>query len=115
MSRRLRSAGVTVGLVLAAGIGFACAEGEPDQEFMDADYGQVCMEEATEVRVFDDRCEDSSGGGGFHWVYVGRPHVAPAVGSKFTKGTYSMTPPAGVGSRVPSSGGFGGKISTGGG
>lgn len=118
MSKRLRSVGVTVGFVLTAGIGFACAAGEPDQEFMEPDYSQACMETATELRAEDDRCGDDNGNGahpGYAWVFLGRSHAAPPVGQKFKAGTTSTTRPAGVGSRVPSSGGFGGKVAVGGG
>jgi hypothetical protein len=118
MSKRIRSAGVTVGLVLTAGIGFACSAGEPDQEFMDPDYSQVCMEDATELRAPDEDCGDDNGGGarfGYHWMFLGRSHAAPPVGQKLKPGSYSNVRPAGVGSRVPSSGGFGGKIAVGGG
>lgn len=116
MNRRLKSAGVTLGMVLTAGVGFACASGEPDQEFMDAEYGQVCMEQATEIRSVDDECDDGDADDGFLWVYLGRPHSSPPVGSKLTSGTYlTSRPSSALISRVPSSGGFGGKVAVGGG
>lgn len=117
MSKRLRSAVVTVGLVLGAGIGFACADGSDDSELVDPDYTQVCMEDQTEIRASDDECGDDDGNGGrhgYHWVYLGRSHQAPPVGSKVISGTYSGTRPVGVGSRAASTGGFGTKVSTGG-
>jgi len=118
-----KSTAVTIGLVLAAGVSFACAS-EPDQEFMDteADHQQVCVEVQDNgdlVRDDDSDCpadrEDNSHSGGHYysgyhyWYYLGRAHGAPpAVGSKVNSSHGSFTRPStGSIARPPASGGFG--------
>ena len=88
-----KSAAVTLGVVAAAAVSFACAS-EPDQEFMDvqADYTEVCAEVVSEnefIRRDDDRCAHDTDGGshtvhtsGLYWYYLGRATQAPPVGSR---------------------------------
>lgn len=115
-----RSTAVTVGLVLAAGVSFACASGEDDQEFMDvnADHQQVCVKVEDEnnfVRAEDDQCPDENTSHahfypGYHyWYYLGSAHgTPPPVGSKVTPGHGSFTrPTSGTIAKPPASGGFG--------
>ena len=100
----LRSTKITLSAAFTALVATAsgCGDSEPP------DHAQVCMEEAPEVRVDDEHCND--GGRGFTWVYVPRSYGAPAVGDKvllstFTRarpgaGTISTVRPAGIGGSV---------------
>lgn len=115
-----KSTSVTVGLVLAAGISFACASGEDDQEFMDvnADHQQVCVKVEDEdnfIRADDDKCPDENEHhahfypGYYYWYYMGSAHGSPPpVGSKVSTTSGSFTrPTSGTIARPPASGGFG--------
>lgn len=102
-----KSTAVTLGLVLAAGISFACASGD-DQEFMDteADHQEICVDEQTGKRVEDRECD--SGTSGYHWFYHGRAHgPAPAVGQPYNRLYGSTVRPGGTIARPPATGGFG--------
>lgn len=119
-----KSTSVVIGLVLTAGIGLACAEGDPDQEFMDmeADHQQMCVTIVDEgqnlLRGEDSNCahqpEDNGGGGTFVctwcWYYLGRVHgTPPAVGQKIPIGSSGsfVRPSTGTIAKPPASGGFG--------
>lgn len=114
-----KSANVTLGLVLFAGVNFACAS-EPDQEFMDmdADHQQVCVrvqENGDLLRSEDDECGDENQShahfysGYYYWYYMGRAHgTPPPVGSKVSAASGSFTrPSSGSIAKPPASGGFG--------
>lgn len=113
-----KSTAVTLGVVLAAGISFACAS-DPDQEFMDteADHQQMCVQvqDGGElVRGDDSNCGDegehhaSFNAGFWYWYYLGRAHGAPpAVGQKVPTGGTFTRPTSGTFARPPATGGFG--------
>lgn len=119
-SRRWRSRvlSVSVSGVLAATSLAAC--GSDDTNGDAKDYHGVCVEESTQQRVDDDRCDDGGRvGGGFGWLYYGAGSRAPAVGEQVSGGT--TTPPKGASltrGGVPgdgasiSRGGFGGGSDT---
>jgi hypothetical protein len=99
-ARKLSSTTVALGLGIGMALTLAgCGEDEPD-------HSAVCVDEATQVRVDDDRC-DGDDHRGFVWFYYPIHVSAPAVGStvKGTAGTYAK--PAGGYSVVPAKGGFG--------
>lgn len=107
---------VTVGVILAAGISFACAA-DPDQEFMDepADHQEMCVEDKGNgeyERHPDDECEDEHrrASNGLLWYYLGRAYGSPPpYGSSFKPGSHGTTvkPTTGTVARPPSTGGFG--------
>lgn len=114
-----KSTSVTLGLVLFAGVSFACAS-EPDQEFMDteADHQQVCVQVEDDeelVRSEDGKCGDENEShahfypGYYYWYYIGRAHgTPPPVGGKVSTTSGSFTrPTSGSIAKPPPSGGFG--------
>ena len=122
---RRRSASVTLGItaILAttlfgcSGSGDGSAQGQYSGDG-DDDYGAVCVDEDTDVRVDDDRCDDDGyyGGGGFAWYYLAVGSRVGPVGQRVSGGTFSL-PSGEQASRggvprdggVVSRGGFGGK------
>lgn len=120
---RRRSASVTLGMtaVLATAL-LGC--GGPDEQYSggqqysgDEDgYGAVCVEEDTQLRVDDDRCDDEFGNAGLAWYYLPLGFRVGGVGQRVTGGSFAVPPGAQV-SRggvpreggVVSRGGFGGK------
>jgi len=102
--RRMRSAGVSLGVtaVVAAGL-TGCSSS--------ADYAAVCVNPETEQRVADDECDSDSdyngSGSGFFWYYLAASRVVPAIGAGVSGGTFN-------GSRLNGSVQRGG-LSTGGG
>lgn len=82
--RRLRSAGVALGLTaLAAASLTGCAyEEEPD-------YAAICVDPETDERVDDSECDTDEeyhgSGSGFFWFYMATSgsHRIPAVGDRF--------------------------------
>lgn len=99
--------------VLAA-TSLACASG--DDEEGDATHAAICVDAQTEVRVDDDKCDDDDDNDGHThmiWWYYPISYHAPAVGSSVKGTPYVTSRPAGsYVSKVPSSGGFGGKMGT---
>lgn len=76
----------------------------------------ICVDQQTEVRVDDDRCQDRSGGGfgsgGFAFLYFGglgggRSYQAPPIGGSYRDSGGTFARPSGVGriGSVSSSGG----------
>lgn len=114
-----KSTSVTLGLVLLAGVSFACAS-EPDQEFMEiaADHQQMCVQIEDDfelVRSEDGNCPDENEShanfypGYYYWYYMGRAHgTPPPVGAKVPVASGSFTrPSSGTIAKPPASGGFG--------
>lgn len=110
-----KSTSITLGLVLTAGVSFACAS-EPDQQFMDveADYQQMCVREQDDrlIRRPDDECprDDSnrSGTSSLYWYYLGRAFgTPPAVGQPVPSGGTTTRPVGASIAKPPASGGFG--------
>lgn len=112
VTRQKKSRLVTLGFTVALAAAVAgCAE-EPEPE-----YSRVCVDQATNVRLEDERCgdDDNNGGSGGHWYFYPRgSYKAPAVGSHVTGNYGSYTKPAsGSIYSVPKTGGFGGsKVSS---
>ena len=120
---RRRSASVTLGMtaVLATAL-LGC--GGPDEQSSggqysgdeDDGYGAVCVEEETQLRVDDDRCDDDYGNGALAWYYLPLGFRVGGVGQRVTGGSFAVPPGAQV-SRggvpreggIVSRGGFGGK------
>ena len=117
---RRRSASVSVGVVavLAAAL-TGCSDTQGGQgQYDDDDYAAVCVDEQTELRVDDDRCDDDGvvGGGAYAWYYVPFGRRVQPVGSRVGGGSFNPPPPGQAAHRgVPaeggevSRGGFGGK------
>lgn len=100
-ARKLSSTAITLGLGLGMALTLAgCGEDEPENS-------AVCVDEATQVLVEDDRCDDSRDHHGFAWFYYPISYHAPAVGSSVRGTTGTYTKPAGGYSVVPAKGGFG--------
>lgn len=75
---RLRSSTVTLSAMFLGLIPATAACG--DSQDTNVDTAEICMDEATEIRVDDSKCPPNGGSsGGYSWVYV-NGH-APAVGS----------------------------------
>ena len=99
-----RKGRVALGSSAAVSASFLAACSQPAQA---PDYAGVCMDQKTQQRLADDRCDDS--GGHYHhpgvgWVFFARGRNVPAVGQKMTgystavpknltysKGSYSPT------------------------
>jgi len=76
--------------------------GDSQDTSVDADTSEICMDEATGLRVDDSKCPPGGGsGGGYVWMY-GTGH-APAVGHPVPK-SYS-TVKTGIIGRAPYGGG----------
>ena len=121
--RRRRSASVTLGMtaVLATAL-LGC--GGPDEQYSGGQYsgdeedgyGAVCVEEETQLRVDDDRCDDEYGNGALAWYYLPLGFRVGGVGQLVTGGNFAL-PNGAQASRggvpreggVVSRGGFGGK------
>lgn len=103
-TRRMRSAGVSIGVtaLMAAGL-TGCSTS--------ADYAAVCVDPETQERVDDDQCDDDSDyngtGSGFFWYYLGASSRVPGVGSPVSGGTFNGSSLSGNVQRggLPSSGG----------
>lgn len=75
---RLRSRNVVLSAVFTALVPTVAACG--DSQDTSVDTYEICIDEATEIRVDDSKCPPNGGSsGGYSWVYV-NGH-APAVGS----------------------------------
>lgn len=70
-----KSAAVTVGLVLVAGMSFACGTGEDEGE-------EICVERATMVRAEWEECENDQAHITYHPFFVSSSRSVPSVGSK---------------------------------
>ena len=108
---RRRSASVTIGVtaVLVATLS-GCSVSAEEEEY---DYGAVCVDQRTQVRVGDDLCDDDGPHG---WYYIPAGSRAQAVGERVSGGSFNPPPPGeqaylgGVSPEggVVSRGGFGG-------
>ena len=109
---RRRSASVTIGVTAVLVVtlsGCSAAQGEEE----DYDYGAVCADQDTQLRVDDDDCDDR---GSYAWYYIPVGSQAPAVGDRVSGGSFDAPPSdeavcwggaPSVGGEV-SQGGFGG-------
>lgn len=88
-------------LALAAATLSGCGSDE------DPDYGQICIDEQTHLRVDDDECDDNDGGSSFVWFWYPYSAGAPAVGSRAPSSGSTVKPAVGTYAKVPASGGFG--------
>lgn len=79
-----------------------CAE---DEE-VNADYSQVCVEDDTDIRVEDNNCDTDSTGS--HWVWFPHHLLMPPVGDRINPAFGVTTKPtSGTIARPPAKGGFG--------
>lgn len=100
--RPLRTRNIALSAIFLAIIPATTACGDSQDTSVDADTNEICMDEATGLRVDDSKCPPGGGGGGgYVWMY-GTGH-APAVGHPVPK-TYS-TIKTGVIGRAPAGGG----------
>lgn len=85
-----------------------------DDEPPDAQYGGVCVDETTHVRVDDSRCGDyddegriDQGGHHMTWIHVGSTATVPAHGQHVPDNLGSRTVPKGtpIAKGVPAQGG----------
>lgn len=94
-TRRRASVAVSVGVTAVLATTLAgCGNGDAKPK---ADYAKVCREDATQLRVEDEKCNGSGGSArGFSPYFLllgsaGRTSV-PAVGSKTSGGTTTLPP-----------------------
>ncbi|MBB2985261.1 tRNA-dihydrouridine synthase [Terracoccus luteus] len=92
MPARRRSALVSVGTVALVTVGLSGCSNQADY-----DYAGVCVDQKTNTRVSDDRCDSrqtTGFHGGYGWYYVPRGVAAPKVGQAASGGT--TTPRSGA-------------------
>ncbi|GGM79983.1 hypothetical protein GCM10009721_00550 [Terrabacter tumescens] len=85
-----KSAAVTVGAVALASLGIYGAVQDDDH-----DFAGVCVDEATQTRIADDRCDDHHSAGfhgGHGWYFVPRGVAAPGIGARVAGGSYTAPP-----------------------
>ncbi len=94
--RRLRYVPLVAAALMSAS---ACDALDPP----DAQYGGVCVDQATELRIDDSRCGDydeegngSGPGSYFMWISTGSTQQVPAHGQKVPSSIGSRTVPAGA-------------------
>lgn len=87
---RRRSASVTLGIaaVLAATLSGCSAGADDDVEY---DYGAVCADRQTELRVNDD--DDCDDRGSYAWYYIPTGLRAAAIGERVSSGSFDPPPP----------------------
>jgi hypothetical protein len=108
VKRRLSSTAVTLGVGIATALTLAgCPKSEEEPT-----HSAVCVDEATQLRVDDDRCDDDDHHGHV-WFYYPLHTSAPPVGSTVSGTAGSFTKPAGSYTTVPAKGGFGTHAGTG--
>ncbi len=86
---RRRSTSVTIGVtaVLVATLsGCSAAQGNEEEDY---DYGAVCADQQTELRVEDDTCAE---GGAYGWYYIPTGSRAQAVGERVSGGSFNEPP-----------------------
>lgn len=110
VTRQKKSGMVTLGFTASLAAALACSNGPA--QLPDPEYSRICVDQATNVRLEDERCgdEDNNGGSGGHWYFYPRgSHPGPPVGGSITRnfGSYAK-PGSGVMYSVPKTGGFGG-------
>jgi hypothetical protein len=93
--RRMRSAGITLGLTaLVAASLTGCSSGEEQ-----TDYAAICVNPETQERTDDTNCKDDreyhGSGAGFFWFYMATRAggFVPPIGGKYntTAGTYTVS------------------------
>jgi hypothetical protein len=119
--RRSKAVPITVAALLGSGLLAGCGSN-------DKAYDQVCVDNKTNTRIADARCDENNnangttGGAGSSWYYIGRggPYGPPPIGSPPAGGSrfapsdgksFSGVPDTG-GTGTVSRGGFGGKSGT---
>lgn len=82
---RRRSASVTIGVTAVLVTTLSGCSGDEG----DYDYGAVCADQQTQVRVSDNLCDD----GGFHgWYFIPVGSWAQAVGERVSGGSFNPPP-----------------------
>lgn len=113
--RRSLSVSVGVAAILAAALsGCSGVQGQYASDD-DYDYGAACVEQETELRTYDDYCDDDRIGYGWYYLPIGG--YAQAIGRRVSGGSFNPPPPGATAFRggipkdgaVVSRGGFGGK------
>ncbi len=93
--RRMRSAGVTLGLTALVAASLTGCSNDNDQP----DYAAICVDPQTQERASDDNCKDEreyhGSGAGFFWFYMATRGGAfvPPIGGRYNagQGTYSAS------------------------
>ena len=104
--RRMRSAGITLGLTALVAASLTGCSNDDDQP----DYAAICVDPQTEQRASDDNCKDEreyhGSGAGFFWFYMATRGGAlvPPIGGRYTAGNGTYTIPQ---SRPSGTGGSG--------
>ncbi len=85
---RRRSASVTIGVttVLVTTLS-GCSASAGEEEY---DYGAVCADQQTQLRVNDD--DDCDDRGSYGWYYIPVGSQAPAVGDRVSGGSFDAPP-----------------------
>jgi len=101
--RRMRSAGITLGLTALVAASLTGCSNDDDQP----DYAAICVDPQTDQRASDDNCKDEreyhGSGAGFFWFYMATRGGAlvPPIGGRYNagNGTYTIpqSRPAGTG------------------
>lgn len=92
--RRMRSAGITLGLTALVAASLTGCSNDDDQP----DYAAICVDPQTQERASDDNCKDEreyhGSGAGFFWFYMATRGGAlvPPIGGRYTPtgGTYTI-------------------------
>lgn len=99
---RRRSASVNLGVAAVLVATLSGCSGFEEEEY---DYGAVCADEQTQVRVGDDLCDDDRDR--HRWYYIPGGRRAASVGDRVNGGSFSAPPSSAASYRggVPSEGG----------
>lgn len=93
--RRMRSAGITLGLTALVAASLTGCSSDDDQ----ADYAAICVDPQTQERTDDDKCKDEreyhGSGAGFFWFYMATRGggFVPPIGGRYNAadGTYTSS------------------------
>jgi hypothetical protein len=94
--RRMRSAGITLGLTALVAASLTGCSKDDDQ----ADYAAICVDPQTQERTDDGNCKDNreyhGSGAGFFWFYMATRGggLVPPIGGRYNSGQGSFTTPS---------------------
>ncbi|TDO54319.1 hypothetical protein EV643_101100 [Kribbella sp. VKM Ac-2527] len=93
-ARRMRSAGITLGLTALVAASLTGCSSDDEQP----DYAAICVDPQTQTRTGDENCKDEreyhGSGAGFFWFYMATRGggFVPPIGSRYNagQGTYTI-------------------------
>lgn len=103
--RRMRSAGITLGLTALVAASLTGCSNDDDQP----EYAAICVDPQTEQRTDDSNCKDDreyhGSGAGFFWFYMATRGggLVPPIGGRYNagQGTYTIPRTSQTGSGSP--------------